>query len=201
MLFRSGLVLALFFPDNSLLISITIAINMISTTAFVISDPVITTNYLPAAIFFLPVLIGGMTLSTAGGLKVLRFYLLIKRVTYEVVNLPYPNSVESMHYGGKFVSKETMASVWGLFLMYFIGFVGSFLILSFLTSDFESAWLLALALLNNAEGAEVVTPTAVVWCEKPKLASRTLASSAGRRRRSMVCLASASSAEIGRAHV
>ena len=64
-----------------------------------------------AAIFFLPVLIGGMTLSTAGGLKVLRFYLLIKRITYEVVNLPYPNSVESMHYGGKFVSKETMAIV------------------------------------------------------------------------------------------
>ena len=147
-----GLVLALFFPDNSLLVSITMAINMISTTAFVISDPVIITNYLPAAIFFLPVLIGGMTLSTAGGLKVLRFYLLIKRVTYEVVNLPYPNSVESMHYGGKFVSKETMASVWGMFLMYFIGFVGSFLILSFLTSDFEGAWLLALALLNNAGG-------------------------------------------------
>ena len=36
--------------------------------------------------------------------------------------------------------------------MYFIGFIGSFLILSFLTSDFESAWLLALALLNNAGG-------------------------------------------------
>ena len=118
-----SLALALFFPNNGLLVSLTMAINMISTTAFVISDPALITNYLPAAIFFLPVLIGGMTLSTAGGLKVLRFYLLVKRVTYEVVNLPYPNSVESMHYGGKFVSKETMASVWGLFLMYFVGFV------------------------------------------------------------------------------
>ena len=152
-----SLVMALFFPNHSFLVSITMAINMISTTAFVISDPVIITNYLPAAIFFLPVLIGGMTLSTAGGLKVLRFYLLIKRVTYEVVNLPYPNSVESMHYGGKFVSKETMASVWGLFLMYFIGFVISFLIMSFLTNDFETAWLLALALLNNAGGVIYMT--------------------------------------------
>jgi trk system potassium uptake protein TrkH len=133
------------------------AINMISTTAFVISDPIVITNFLPAAIFFVPVLIGGMTLSTAGGLKVLRFYLLIKRVTYEVVNLPYPNSVESMHYGGKFVSKETMASVWGLFLMYFIGFVISFLIMSLLTNDFETAWLLALALLNNAGGVIYMT--------------------------------------------
>ncbi|HAK98712.1 MAG TPA: hypothetical protein DCP14_05105 [Rhodobiaceae bacterium] len=147
-----SLALALFFPNNGLLVSLTMAINMISTTAFVISDPALITNYLPAAIFFLPVLIGGMTLSTAGGLKVLRFYLLVKRVTYEVVNLPYPNSVESMHYGGKFVSKETMASVWGLFLMYFVGFVVSFLIMSFLTNNFESAWLLALALLNNAGG-------------------------------------------------
>lgn len=147
-----GVALALILPSHSLLSSLTMAVSMLSTTAFMISDPKIITTYLPAAIFFLPVLIGGMTLSTAGGLKVLRFYLLIKRVTYEVVNLPYPNSVESMHYGGKFVTKETMASIWGLFLMYFIGFVGSFLIMSFLTNDFEIAWLLALALLNNAGG-------------------------------------------------
>lgn len=142
----------LLFRDSGLVVPVVSAVNMLSTTAFVISPPEKTLSHAPAAVFFLPVLIGGMTLSTAGGLKVLRFSLLLRRVGYEIVNLPYPNSVESMHYGGKFVTGETMASVWGLFLVYFAGFVAGFLALSFLTGGFETAWLLALALLNNAGG-------------------------------------------------
>jgi trk system potassium uptake protein TrkH len=141
---------------SELINSLATAISMLSTTALAINAPEQLLERWPAPVLFLPVIIGGMTLSTAGGIKVLRFSLLAKRIWYEIRNLPYPSSVEHMHYGERYVSLNQMMRVWGLFLVYLVGFAVSFMIGGLLTDNFDSAWLLALALLNNAGGVAVM---------------------------------------------
>ncbi|SEQ21905.1 trk system potassium uptake protein TrkH [Ectothiorhodospira magna] len=73
---------------------------------------------------FLPVLlvlvafIGGCAMSTAGGIKVIRFMLLIKQGYREVIRLIHPQAQVIIKVGGKPVPDRVVDAVWGFFATY-----------------------------------------------------------------------------------
>jgi trk system potassium uptake protein TrkH len=64
---------------------------------------------------------GGMIGSTTGGIKQVRVYLMIKQIFREIYQLIHPRAVLSLKLDDKFLTKETLGSIWGfVFLVVFL---------------------------------------------------------------------------------
>ncbi|MEM9897993.1 MAG: potassium transporter TrkG [Pseudomonadota bacterium] len=123
---------------SGLLSSVFDAASLVSTNGVTVGQP----DNLP--IVLVAVLIGGSAVSTAGGLKVIRWFVLFRRVSQEVNQLSQPNAV----FGASFVQEEL--GVW----MHFIGFtfvLGCLTVVGLATSNsFEVSAVTAVAALANA---------------------------------------------------
>ncbi|MDD9797890.1 MAG: hypothetical protein OXT03_02095, partial [Alphaproteobacteria bacterium] len=122
--------------------ALTNSISLLSTTAL----PIYTPNDTPLIGFsilaiFIPVMIGGMCLSTAGGLKILRATLLLKRIWREVRSLPFPSAIVHLQYGGRHIPREQSYAIW-VFFIFFLGILAlSIIIASLFMTNFNDAWL------------------------------------------------------------
>jgi len=133
--------------------ALTNSISLLTTTAMPIykphDSPLIGFSILA---IFIPVMIGGMCLSTAGGLKVLRASLFLKRIWRELKSLPFPSAIVHLQYGGRRVPREQSYAIW-VFFIFFLGILAlSVIIASLFTANFNDAWLASLAALTNAGG-------------------------------------------------
>ncbi|MEW5757802.1 MAG: TrkH family potassium uptake protein [Pseudomonadota bacterium] len=105
---------------------------------------------------FLPVLVlmvsfvGGCAGSTGGGLKVIRFVLLVKQGLREIKLLVHPNAQIPVMVNKRVIPPRVSQAVWGFFSLY----VGSFLILMMVLlatgMDQVSAWSAVATCMNNA---------------------------------------------------
>lgn len=88
-----------------------------SSTGFGTSDY---TSWVPAAqmVLLLMMVVGGMTGSTAGGMKVLRLQLVMRYVVREVIRARHPRAVLSMRIGDMSVSEQIAARAIGFVLLY-----------------------------------------------------------------------------------
>ncbi|HCB34278.1 MAG TPA: potassium transporter, partial [Acidimicrobiaceae bacterium] len=88
-----------------------------SSTGFGTSDY---TAWLPAAqmVVLLLMVVGGMTGSTAGGLKVLRLQLTVRYAVREVLRARYPRAVLPMRIGEMNVAEQVAARAIGFVLLY-----------------------------------------------------------------------------------
>ncbi|MCG5514521.1 MULTISPECIES: TrkH family potassium uptake protein [unclassified Ectothiorhodospira] len=104
---------------------------------------------------FLPVLlvmaafIGGCAMSTGGGIKVIRFMLLIKQGYREVIRLVHPQALVPIKVGGKPVPDRVIDAVWGFFATYIALFALMMLTLMATGLDQVTAFSAVAATITN----------------------------------------------------
>ncbi|TNE38418.1 MAG: TrkH family potassium uptake protein, partial [Alphaproteobacteria bacterium] len=97
--------------------------------------------------------LGGSTGSTAGGIKLMRFSLLMKLSNTEVKRLSFPSSVFPLTYDGVRVLPEQILSAWSFFVLYCFAIALVTLLLAWNGLDFQSSLSLAVTNLANAGSA------------------------------------------------
>jgi len=97
--------------------------------------------------------VGGSTGSTAGGIKLMRVFVLFKLSGAEIKRLSFPSGVFSLLYGGRRLSREQIMSAWTFFVIYCFALVLVTLLLAFNGLDFQSSLSLAVTNLANAGSA------------------------------------------------
>ena len=93
--------------------------------------------------------IGGCTGSTGGGMKVIRFLLLLKQGHREMVRLVHPNAQMPVKVGGKPMPDRVINAVWGFFAAYVASFVVIMLFLMATGLDQITAFSAVAACMNN----------------------------------------------------
>ncbi len=91
--------------------------SIMTTTGFATVDYG-TWGHFAVAIIFIAMLIGGNTGSTAGGVKVIRYIVVIKNLLSEIKRVLHPNAVVSIFIDGKNIKSSLITSVFGFFTLY-----------------------------------------------------------------------------------
>jgi len=125
------------------------SVSMLTTTGFYNSAPSSWPLFATLLMIVLA-LIGGCTGSTAGGLKLLRFSMLMKLVRRELKRLPHPSAVLRITYAGRVADESSLSGILTFFCTYAIslGFLG--VALAALGMNFNHAFTMAAAALSNA---------------------------------------------------
>lgn len=124
------------------------AVSIGTTTGFTTVDYDRWPPLLPVMLLFAS-FIGGCAGSTGGGMKVIRFLLLLKQGTREIFKLIHPRAIFPIKIGGKPVQEQVINSVWGFFATYVAIFVIMMLGLMMTGLDQVSAFSAVTASLNN----------------------------------------------------
>ena len=93
--------------------------------------------------------VGGCAGSTGGGIKVIRFLLLIKQGVRETVRLIHPNAQIPVRIGGKTISPRVVEAVWGFFALYVASFIMMYLAIALTGVDLMTAYSAVAASINN----------------------------------------------------
>lgn len=105
-------------------------------------------GFLPFMIF-IGAFMGGCSMSTAGGMKVIRVLLVCKQGLREIHRLIHPNAVIPIKIGKRTVSDRVVDAVWGFFALYVFSFATMFLLLMATGLDFLTAVSAVGACINN----------------------------------------------------
>jgi trk system potassium uptake protein TrkH len=122
--------------------------SILTTTGFATSD----FDKWPAysqKILLLCMFLGGMAGSTGGGIKIIRFLLLIKHAYREIFRIIHPRAVIPVKLGGKSVPNDVLNSVWGFFLLFVGLFIMASLAMSALGLDLVTAFSSVAASIGN----------------------------------------------------
>jgi len=93
--------------------------------------------------------VGGCAGSTGGGIKVIRFLLLIKQGLREIDRLVHPNAQIPVRVSGRSVNHRVVDAVWGFFSLYVACFTLMYLALAATGMDLTTAFSAVAACLNN----------------------------------------------------
>ncbi|TDX52684.1 TrkH family potassium uptake protein [Orenia marismortui] len=122
--------------------------SIISTAGFATVDYDIWPPF-SRGILLILMFIGGCAGSTAGGIKVIRIYALMKKGFQELYKLIHPRAVTSLKIGNRAVSEEVSTSILGFFFLYIIVFVISTIVLTSFGIDLISSISAVAATLGN----------------------------------------------------
>lgn len=123
-------------------------VSIITTTGFT------TVNFddwpsLSKIILLLLMFVGGSAGSTGGSIKCLRILLILKHSYKELYRLVHPHAITAVKLGKRTVYPETMASIWGFFMLYLTMTVVASVILTFLGLDMMTAFSSVAATIGN----------------------------------------------------
>ncbi|MEJ1296250.1 MAG: TrkH family potassium uptake protein [Candidatus Sedimenticola sp. (ex Thyasira tokunagai)] len=93
--------------------------------------------------------VGGCAGSTGGGIKVIRFLLLIKQGLREITRLIHPSAQIPIRVGGKTIPSRVVEAVWGFFALYVASFTFMYLALALTGLDLMTAFSAVAASINN----------------------------------------------------
>ncbi len=93
--------------------------------------------------------VGGCAGSTGGGIKVIRFLLLIKQGLREIDRLIHPSAQLPVRVGGRSVNHRVVDAVWGFFSLYVASFTLMYLALATTGLDLTTAFSAVAASINN----------------------------------------------------
>ncbi len=93
--------------------------------------------------------VGGCAGSTGGGIKVIRYVLLIKQGVREIFRLIHPSAETPIRLGGKTISTRVVEAVWGYFSLYVASFILMYLALMLIGLDVTTAFSAVAASINN----------------------------------------------------
>ncbi|MGB5600301.1 MAG: TrkH family potassium uptake protein [Thiothrix litoralis] len=122
--------------------------SVMTSTGLVVTDHSAWPNLLPTLLIFSS-FVGGCAGSTGGGIKVIRFLLLMKQGIREVTLLPHPTAHLHIKINGEPVSEQIVKSIWGFFAMYIAVFTVFMLGLIAAGADQVTAFSAVAATLNN----------------------------------------------------
>lgn len=94
-------------------------ISVIISTGYGIDDFSLWPLFLPVLLIF-STFMGGCAGSTVGGMKVIRFLLLIRQGRREIYRLVHPQIVQALKVNGRPVPEEVISAVWGYMLLFII---------------------------------------------------------------------------------
>ncbi len=94
-------------------------------------------------------IVGGCAGSTAGGIKVMRFMLLLKQGSREVQLLIHPQAVIPIKLGNRTVDARVTSAVWAFFAVYIAVFALLMLILAATGMNQETAFSAVVGTINN----------------------------------------------------
>ncbi len=135
-------------PEYALLHGMFQAVSIGTTTGFTTYEYYNWPGFLPVLLLFTS-FIGACAGSTGGGMKMIRFLLLLKQGMREIKRLIHPNGVFIIKIGGKPLSDRIIQAVWGFFSAYVAAFVIILLALMSTGLDQISAFSATAASMNN----------------------------------------------------
>jgi trk system potassium uptake protein len=124
------------------------AVSIGTTTGFTTAEYFAWPGFLPVLLLFAS-FIGACANSTGGGIKVIRFLLLLKQGLREITRLVHPNAQIPVKVGNKAVPDRVVESVWGFFAAYVASFAVMMLILMASGLDQITAFSAVAACINN----------------------------------------------------
>lgn len=131
------------------------------------------------SIFWLPTLLmmvmGGCSSSTAGGLKVVRFVVLVKNAKQEIIQALQPRSFSAVRLNGHTLAHDVVFKVLAMLSIYLMLLVISVFVLQFMGLDFETSIGSAISALGNTGPALGDTGPAFTWSWLPAAAKWYLA--------------------------
>lgn len=134
--------------DDALITGIFQAVSIGTTTGFTTEAYYLWPGAIPVILIFSS-FVGGCAGSTAGGIKVIRFLLLIKQGNREIKRLIHPNALIPIKIGGKPLSDKVVSAVWGFFSAYVASFVVIMVVLMISGMDQVTAFSAVAASMNN----------------------------------------------------
>jgi trk system potassium uptake protein TrkH len=84
-------------------------------------------------------LLGGCAGSTAGGIKQLRVYIVLRFVVREITRMVHPNAVVPVRINKEAIQREIVANILGTFVLYMFTFGVGVLLISLLGYDFPTS--------------------------------------------------------------
>lgn len=133
--------------------------SIISTTGYATVDFGKWPTFSHAILLFL-MFTGACAGSTAGGLKISRFIILVKSSILQFRKAINPKRVLSVKVDNKLVGNEVLAEVKGYFVIYIFLIIIFTVLISFTVPDFLTAFSAVMATFNNiGPGLSVVGPT------------------------------------------
>jgi trk system potassium uptake protein TrkH len=124
------------------------AVSIGTTTGFTTEQYFAWPGFLPVLLLFAS-FIGGCAGSTGGGMKVIRFVLLIKQGHREIMRLVHPNAQIPVKVGQKTMPDRVVQAVWGFFAAYVGSFVVIMLFVMATGLDQVTAFSAVAACMNN----------------------------------------------------
>ena len=119
-----------------------------TTTGFTTAEYALWPSFLPM-LLLLGSFVGGCGGGTTGGMKVMRFVLICKQGSREVMQLLHPSAELPVKIGHKRVPERVIRAVWGFFAAYIVIFAAMFLFLLATGLGEVTAFSAVAACLNN----------------------------------------------------
>jgi trk system potassium uptake protein TrkH len=119
-----------------------------TTTGFTTAEYYTWPGFIEILLLFASV-IGGCAGSTGGGIKVIRFLLLIKQGLREITRLIHPNAQIPIRIGDKTIPHRVVEAVWGFFALYVASFALMYLALALTGLDLMTSFSAVAACINN----------------------------------------------------
>lgn len=133
-------------------------VSIITTTGYSIVDYDIWPDFSRWLLLIL-MFIGGCSGSTAGGIKVIRIYTLVKKCRLELFKLRHPQAVTQLTIGDKRISDEVSTGILTFFFLYMLVFTLAVICLTSYGLDLVSSLSAVAATLGNiGAGLELVGP-------------------------------------------
>lgn len=124
------------------------AVSIGTTSGFTTADYYNWPGFLPVLLLFTS-FIGGCAGSTGGGLKVIRFLLLVKQGLREIFRLIHPNAQIPVKIGNRPLPEKVVNAVWGFFALYVASFAVMLLLIMLTGLDQVTAFSAVAACINN----------------------------------------------------
>ncbi|HUO96297.1 MAG TPA: potassium transporter TrkG [Steroidobacteraceae bacterium] len=124
-------------------------VSMQSSTGFVATRFAAWPGMLPPLLVLIT-FVGGCAGSTAGGMKVIRWQLVLKQAQREMLRLVHPSAALPVKLADKPVPGRVLAAVTGFFAMYLVLFGLMMLLMMATGLDQVTAWSAIAACINNA---------------------------------------------------
>jgi len=134
--------------QETLIHSIFQVVSIGTTTGFTTHQYHLWPGFLPVMLLFTS-FIGACAGSTGGGMKVIRFLLLLRQGMREIMRVIHPNAIIPIKVGGKAMPPRVVESVWGFFSAYVAAFVVIMLIMMMTGLDQVTAFSAVAATMNN----------------------------------------------------
>ncbi|MCU7853396.1 MAG: TrkH family potassium uptake protein [Candidatus Thiodiazotropha sp. (ex Monitilora ramsayi)] len=134
--------------DESIMRGLFQAVSIGTTTGFTTADYSLWPGFISILLLFSS-FVGGCAGSTGGGIKVIRFLLLIKQGVREINRLIHPNAEIPIRIGGKTIPWRVVEAVWGFFALYVASFGVMYLALASTGLDLMTSFSAVAASINN----------------------------------------------------